>query len=176
MQEGSYGKTERKARGEARDAALQRLGYQDYAAYLQSSAWRDVRERYKASDLPQICMCGAERWQLHHTTYERVGRELLEDLIPLCGDCHATAHMLEREGIIGLDLVGFYYDPDRAKRHAEALALIAAMPKRNDRRRQRHKELFGDFKPDPDRRQAKVQANREGRDKAAREGCRSFSP
>src|ERR1041384_467720 len=95
-----YATDKRQARIEARDAALQRLGYKTYAAYLGSRAWRQVRERYKASDLPQVCRCGATRWQLHHTTYERVGREHLEDLIPLCSECHATAHALERAGII----------------------------------------------------------------------------
>lgn len=89
-------------------------------AYLGSRAWRQVRERYKASDLPQVCRCGATRWQLHHTTYERVGRERLEDLIPLCSECHATAHALERAGVIDLDLFGFYYTFERALQNFKA--------------------------------------------------------
>jgi hypothetical protein len=38
----------------------------------------------------------------------------LEDLIPLCAACHQQAHILERAGVIGLDLQGFYYDAERA--------------------------------------------------------------
>lgn len=104
----------RQQRARVRETRLRELGYDTYAAYLRSPAWRDVRDRYKTSDLPQVCMCGSEQWQLHHTTYERVGRELLDDLIPLCVDCHAAAHVLEAQGVIGLDLQGFYYDPARA--------------------------------------------------------------
>lgn len=109
---------DRRHRAMVRDTRLRELGFADYNAYLRSTAWRDVRERYRASDLPQICMCGSEEFQLHHTTYERVGREELEDLIPLCEACHTQAHILEAEGIIELDLKGFYYDPERAAANA----------------------------------------------------------
>lgn len=103
-----------------RELQLRELGYASYADYLKSPAWRDVRERYIASDLPQVCMCGATSWELHHTTYERVGRERLDDLIPLCRTCHADAHALESAGVIGLDLDGFYYDVERAAANAVA--------------------------------------------------------
>lgn len=120
MQDRAYGKRETRAR--VREVRLRELGYSDYSAYLNSAAWRDVKRRYRESDLPQICRCGATRWQLHHTTYERVGREELEDLIPLCSDCHALAHTLEAAGIIGLDLFGFYYDRDRGYRNGRVAA------------------------------------------------------
>lgn len=132
--------TKRVVRARLREVRLRELGYDTYSAYLSSSAWRDVKARYRASDLPQICMCGETKVQLHHTTYERVGREELEDLIPLCHDCHATAHDLEAAGVIDLDLQGFYYDPERAKNGKMYLAqLAAACPKgevlRADKRR-----------------------------------------
>lgn len=110
--------TKRSVRARVREVRLREHGYDSYAAYLSSPAWRDLKARYRESDLPQICMCGETKVQLHHTTYERVGRERLDDLIPLCHDCHTTAHALEAAGIIELDLQGFYYDAERAAANA----------------------------------------------------------
>lgn len=31
--------------------------------------------------------------ELHHLTYKRVGRESLDDLMPLCGVCHKKVHL-----------------------------------------------------------------------------------
>jgi len=103
-----------------RQIRLREQGYDTYDAYLRSAAWRDLKARYRESDLPQICMCGCTEVQLHHTTYERVGREELDDLIPLCQSCHTQAHILERAGLVDLDLQGFYYDPGRAAQNATA--------------------------------------------------------
>ena len=108
-----------RARGFRRHLALQRLGFKDYAAYIRSSAWADVKRRYRASDLPQDCFCGeTEGLQLHHLTYERVGREELTDLSPLCADCHSMIHVLERRGDLTLDLVGLV-NKKRAERERE---------------------------------------------------------
>lgn len=104
----------RQQRIQVRQVRLREQGYDSYRAYLNSPAWRDVRNRYRASDLPQVCMCGSDQYQLHHATYDRVGHEALDDLIPLCRACHAQAHLLEAAGVIDLDLKGFYYDAARA--------------------------------------------------------------
>lgn len=125
MQAGPYSK--RTLRARVRETRLAELGYDSYSAYLASAAWRDVRKRYRESDLPQACMCGATNWQLHHTTYDRVGQEELEDLVPLCTACHAQAHALEQAGVIGLDLKGFYYDPERAAEGRLYLAQLDAL-------------------------------------------------
>lgn len=106
--------SDRAHRARVRETRLRELGYETYDAYLRSPAWRDVKDRYRASELPQVCMCGDAKVQLHHTTYDRVGQERLDDLIALCKDCHDAAHLLEQQGVIGLDLAGFYYDPVRA--------------------------------------------------------------
>lgn len=112
MQGRPYSKREERAM--VREGRLKELGYSSYDAYLKSPAWRDLKDRYRASDLPQICMCGDTKVQFHHTTYERVGCEQLEDLLPLCQACHAQAHVLEAAGVIELTLEGFYYDLRRA--------------------------------------------------------------
>lgn len=86
---------------------LRELGYQDYDDYLRSPHWRAIKARYRASELPQVCMCGETEVHLHHKTYERIGAENLTDLTPLCATCHTLIHVLERRGEIGLDLAGF---------------------------------------------------------------------
>ncbi len=118
--------TKRELRARVRETRLAELGYASYADYMRSAAWRDVKARYRASDLPQICMCGEAKVDMHHTTYERVGRERLEDLIPLCRRCHDQAHALEAAGVIDLDLAGFYYDPERATKSTAERAAHAA--------------------------------------------------
>ncbi len=73
-------------------ARLKVLGM-TYAQYLASDHWKEVRRRYKASDLPQDCLgCGESRVDLHHRTYTRLGFEQLTDLIPLCRECHQKVH------------------------------------------------------------------------------------
>lgn len=74
-------------------ARIRPLGYTRYEEYLASPHWQDVRRRYKASELPQDCKCGATtKLALHHKTYVRMGAEELDDLEPLCPPCHRAAH------------------------------------------------------------------------------------
>jgi len=82
-----------------RNAAVRRLGHQDYDAYLKSAQWQAVKRRYRR-ERPWLCnLCGAEDGlHLHHTTYERVGQEHVDDLMPLCEPCHSQVHDLERRG------------------------------------------------------------------------------
>lgn len=97
-----------------RDGRLSALGFASYREYLQSDCWRSTKARYRRSSLAQDCICGEVDIHLHHLTYENIGQEALSDLLPLCRDCHAMVHDLERKGRIGLDLSGFALDEDRA--------------------------------------------------------------
>lgn len=132
------------ARRFARARRLRQLGYRNYPAYLQSSHWREVKARYRESGLPQACLCGDDGpVDLHHTTYERVGAELLTDLVPLCRRCHVAVHALELRGDMTLDLVGFFseaqaaiYAPDVDERRAQADIDIAAGVERRREQRQ----------------------------------------
>lgn len=72
---------------------LNKLGFDTYVEYLDSSHWQKVRGRYRKSKRPQACVnCGCGEYQLHHKTYERLGKERLADLMPLCGSCHKDFH------------------------------------------------------------------------------------
>ena len=67
-----------------------------YRAYLQSPAWKAIRQQVLVRDAYACTTCGATSGksiiEVHHLTYERFGHELLEDLITLCRPCHAKVH------------------------------------------------------------------------------------
>jgi hypothetical protein len=67
--------------------------------HMASHAWKLKRHEYREA-LPWICfVCkGHQRIQLHHITYERLGLERLEDLVPLCHVCHQAVHRLVASG------------------------------------------------------------------------------
>lgn len=65
---------------------------QIYDDYLQSEAWQDKRAQCIAHHGDKCIKCGDFPVDIHHLTYERLGDELMEDIIPLCRECHAGAH------------------------------------------------------------------------------------
>lgn len=73
-----------------------------YNTYLASQEWRWKREEVlaRAGGLCEVEGCRSKAEQVHHTTYERVGNEALEDLLALCSSCHEQWHALldERRG------------------------------------------------------------------------------
>lgn len=84
------------------NARLRVLGM-DYRQYLRSDHWRDLKRRYRQAPLPQACVaCGDPRYQLHHISYGRLGREPLTDLVPFCDNCHGAIHAYERTHPTGL--------------------------------------------------------------------------
>lgn len=112
-----------RVRIEGRESRLRALGYSDYGSYISSTRWATKRREYwDDPDLPKACgVCGTDEapLPLHHRTYERVGCERLEDLVPVCPNCHALIHELERRGDIdGLDAdLSLLSDPVRAMRN-----------------------------------------------------------
>ena len=64
-----------------------------YATYLESSHWRKIREEVLIRDCGRCRVCNVNRAsQVHHLTYERIGRELTVDLIAICAGCHEKHH------------------------------------------------------------------------------------
>ena len=60
-----------------------------YDDYLRSGAWRALREQVFARDGGRCVLCNhAEDLEVHHRTYERLGKENLNDLTTLCRQCH----------------------------------------------------------------------------------------
>lgn len=66
---------------------------QKYRLYLRSETWQRKREAalQRAGSRCQLCN-STGNLQVHHRTYERVGRELDSDLTVLCGGCHKRFH------------------------------------------------------------------------------------
>lgn len=69
-----------------------------YHKYLKSPQWAAKRELY-FSRFGRYCKaCGTAYGpiQLHHMTYDRLGRERLSDLVALCSKCHREVETLYR--------------------------------------------------------------------------------
>ena len=59
--------------------------------YLDSPAWQMKRNAVMKRDGYQ-CVCGAKATEVHHKTYDNIGKEPLSDLVFLCKVCHEKAH------------------------------------------------------------------------------------
>ena len=68
-----------------------------YLAYLNSSSWRITRNRaLRLADF-KCSQCGSKReLEVHHTCYDRLGREWDQDLQVLCRSCHLAHHDVDR--------------------------------------------------------------------------------
>lgn len=65
----------------------------NYDAYLRSEAWRAKRAEAldRAGHRCQLCNAGRQL-EVHHRTYDRLGREHSADLTVPCGRCHLWHH------------------------------------------------------------------------------------
>jgi 5-methylcytosine-specific restriction endonuclease McrA len=67
-----------------------------YGNYLRSAAWHEAAAAAVARAGGCCQVCGADRWlvrlDVHHNTYERLGRERPADLVVLCRGCHRLFH------------------------------------------------------------------------------------
>jgi hypothetical protein len=65
----------------------------EYARYLASPEWFVVRRIALAAAGGRCQVCnGVEQLNVHHRSYERLGAELLADVIVLCRACHELFH------------------------------------------------------------------------------------
>ena len=73
---------------------LRALGFRKYEDYLKSPHWK----LFSACEKRRTCYCCGRRGrlQLHHVTYDRLGRERPGDVVTLCGRCHKACHVLIR--------------------------------------------------------------------------------
>lgn len=67
--------------------------FAEYNQYLQSDEWATRREKVmkRAGGVCEGCRENRAT-QVHHLTYDNVGRELLFELVAICDDCHEIAH------------------------------------------------------------------------------------
>lgn len=73
--------------------ARQREWNRRYGNYLESSRWHQIRQAVLRRDkwTCQGCL-SAKATEVHHLTYQRVGAEMLFDLVAICGECHRRLH------------------------------------------------------------------------------------
>ena len=65
-----------------------------YAAYMRSYEWICKRREVLSRDNNLCVGCSQPAEQVRHLTYERLGRERLEDLASLCRECHEKVHFI----------------------------------------------------------------------------------
>lgn len=68
----------------------------EYSRYIQSETWRNRRREYLKNH-PNCEVCGYFSEEVHHLSYERLGRERDEDLQALCKSCHEDKHPKQGE-------------------------------------------------------------------------------
>lgn len=68
-----------------------------YLRYMLSPEWKALRQKRLERDGYQCQHCGHKRHlEIHHTTYARLGRERLSDLLTLCHFCHSDHHAAQK--------------------------------------------------------------------------------
>jgi hypothetical protein len=69
-----------------------------YRRTLRSRRWKRLRERAYRRARGRCERCHKRAFlgalQLHHKTYDRLGRERMADVELLCGDCHRSEHRI----------------------------------------------------------------------------------
>ena len=65
-----------------------------YDLYLQTAEWQTLRriKMETAGHRCQVCNSDAGPLEIHHRTYERRGKERMDDLTVLCRRCHQVHH------------------------------------------------------------------------------------
>lgn len=81
---------------------------EEYREYLNTAHWKQVRnDIYKKRK--KICYCCQKeinRLEVHHKTYERIGKERRGDLVLVCPACHEEIHQIyqKNKNIRGINL------------------------------------------------------------------------
>ncbi len=71
----------------------------EYKRYLRSNAWAMRKNAYYKRFNRQCAACGSsKRIQLHHVSYDQLGHEPDQDLVPLCHKDHRNAHQAHHSG------------------------------------------------------------------------------
>jgi len=63
-----------------------------YHEYTHSLRWKRKRAVVLIMSERRCYDCGGQATDVHHLTYARLGNEELDDLVPLCHECHAERH------------------------------------------------------------------------------------
>lgn len=76
-----------------RIAALDKYRETFHKRYLRTDAWSKKKALVRLRSREWCERCGKKKGEeVHHLTYDRLGDELLTDLVHLCGACHNLIH------------------------------------------------------------------------------------
>ena len=69
----------------------------NYKSYLKSDLWRDKKKNLVKTEIKMCWVCHRKNnLNVHHLTYDRLGKEDNEDLIYLCSKHHRLLHYLKK--------------------------------------------------------------------------------
>ncbi len=72
-----------------------------YKDYLNSEHWNSVKNEYFNKNPYRCYFCGSKYFlNLHHITYDRLGKEDLSDLVYLCKRCHKYTHFSKESEVV----------------------------------------------------------------------------
>lgn len=81
--------------GQWSNASLKRAGFETYADYMESPAWREKRDALLREHRHECWCCSKKRAvSAHHLHYRTIGAEREGDMVPVCSPCHRTIHLL----------------------------------------------------------------------------------
>lgn len=72
-----------------------------YKDYLKTEHWKSVKEEFGEKNPRRCYFCGSNfNLNLHHITYDRLGKEDLSDLVWLCRRCHKYTHFSKESDVV----------------------------------------------------------------------------
>jgi ribosomal protein S27AE len=75
------------------DKGLYRIASIDYKMYIMSPEWYAKKIQRLVLDNYTCQRCGSKEFlEVHHKTYENLGKEQMEDLATVCRTCHQAIH------------------------------------------------------------------------------------
>lgn len=143
---------------------LSAAGFTDYQEYLKSAHWRAFKATHLRVRSNRLCfVCWKKPVEIHHRTYRRLGSELPEDVVSLCGGCHERLHKEGESSSLSLpDFTAQFIEKNRRyvplpppvnkntrriqkKKKLKQLEVLRRARKkaRREKRRMRDKRVFG---------------------------------
>jgi len=66
---------------------------QMYETYIKSDKWKLIRKQVLDFWGNRCILCYSDyNVHVHHRSYDRLGNEIMTDIIPLCAECHERHH------------------------------------------------------------------------------------
>ncbi len=95
-----------------------------YLRYIDSPQWQTKRQA-AFEHYGRVCMVCKSKHHLevHHTTYDRLGDELMSDLLILCADCHRSIHTQFPIGSKGFRRINAAIARGRTRRLRQSVAI-----------------------------------------------------